>query len=165
MFEPKERIQLTAICRRQQRFRSGGRAWCHTCRSNSSFFFTHTNPPTWLIYVDTREKQTPFFLNNWLIDQHVFFRFPPPLLRFLWIALFLACFCTAVFFIMRMWSKWVSSPVIISVGYIQTISNNCFDRSFFANPSVSTREGGIDRFPQLANQFPDRFHLQRQSSL
>ncbi|XP_059352662.1 pickpocket protein 28-like [Daphnia carinata] len=35
--------------------------------------------------------------------------------RFLWIALFLACFCTAVFFIMRMWSKWVSSPVIISV--------------------------------------------------
>lgn len=35
--------------------------------------------------------------------------------RFLWIALFVVCFCTATFFIARMWAKWESSPVLISV--------------------------------------------------
>ncbi|XP_046454006.1 pickpocket protein 28-like isoform X2 [Daphnia pulex] len=51
--------------------------------------------------------------------------------RFLWIALFLACFCTAVFFIMRMWSKWVSSPVIISV------ESTDFPNSMISFPTVS----------------------------
>lgn len=35
--------------------------------------------------------------------------------RFLWIALFTAGFGTATFFILRMWIKWQSSPVLISV--------------------------------------------------
>ena len=36
-------------------------------------------------------------------------------LRFLWIALFVACFTTSVVFIVRLWLKWQYSPVLISV--------------------------------------------------